>query len=298
MSDPSISAVNEIAAMTTSVLAVAVLALSEVAFGFQAASRLKVVERSGVIVRGWGGEVTWQEVSVKRNEEAAKGMRSISLDISPETAAAFEIPGQFVQLKLGESKPGFYAIASPPSQKDTFEFLVKETESNAWLTSASAGDNLSMSDVAGKGFDVTQFDGETGATNAAYDGFQCMNVVLLATGSGISPIRSTIESGVAVGLPKPATLYYGCRDADHAAYADKFDSWRDDFNVEVKQVHSQPLDGYTGLTGYVQDALKANGIAVPRNTGACICGQKDMFLACKDVLLEAGVFEGRVLTNF
>ncbi|KAJ8609237.1 hypothetical protein CTAYLR_008065 [Chrysophaeum taylorii] len=248
----------------------------------------------------WGGDVTWQDVSVLSNDEAAKGMRSITLEVGAETAAGFTVPGQFVQLKLdADAKPGFFAIASPPSNASVFEFLIKETESNEWLTASTPGQALTMSGVAGKGFDVaSHFEGDASQVNREYDGFQCMNVMFFATGSGISPIRSTIEAGVAVGLPKPATLYFGVKDADHRPYADKFDTWRTEYNVNVFEVHSQPLDGWDGATGYVQDALKINGVPVPRNTGACICGQKDMFLAVKDILLDAGVFEGRILTNF
>ena len=69
---------------------------------------------------------------------------------------------------------------------------------------------------------------------------RCTNLIFLAAGSGIAPIRSTIESGVALTLPRPATLYYGVRDSDHAAFADKFDLWKSKYNVDVVQVHSKP----------------------------------------------------------
>ena len=50
--------------------------------------------------------------------------------------------------------------------------------------------------------------------------------------------------------------------------------------------------------GYVQDAIRAKGVAVPRNTGAAVCGPKDMFTATKELLTKEGVFESRVLSNF
>ena len=50
--------------------------------------------------------------------------------------------------------------------------------------------------------------------------------------------------------------------------------------------------------GYVQAAMAADSIAIPRNTGACVCGPKDMFVAVKELLTGAGVYEGRVLSNF
>jgi len=120
---------------------------------------------------------------------------------------------------------------------------------------------------------------------------------LSCPGSGIAPIRSTIESGVALDLPKPATLYYGVQDASVMAYADKFDLWRSEFNVDVKPCHSKAASG-GAFSGYVQARMEADGIAVPRNTGACVCGPKDMFVAVKELLTKAGVFETRVLSNF
>jgi len=197
----------------------------------------------------------------------------------------------------GRRRPGFYAIASPPGAT-TFEFLVKGTDSNGWLTEAKAGTAVELSDVAGKGFDCATHFGPDGVTSTEYDGFACQNILFLAQGSGIAPIRSTIESGAALAIPRPATLYLGVQDGEHCAYKDKFDLWRRDFNVDVIPVHSQPLAGWTGQTGYVQAALKAASITAPRNTGAVICGNKEMFGDCKKLLLDAGVFEGRIRTNF
>ena len=48
-------------------------------------------------------------------------------------------------------------------------------------------------------------------------------MLLFAAGSGISPIRSAIESGALDG--KDCTLYYGARDTTFMAYMDKFDEW-------------------------------------------------------------------------
>ena len=251
---------------------------------------------------GWGDPPVWSDAVVKSNDEAGDGLRAIALEVSPETLEAHRIGGQYVQLTLGEEKPGFYAIASPPvvgpTEGKAFEFLIKENEGNAYLTSLAAGAAVKCSEVSGGGYAVGKaFNGEDGAVDSEYDGFACMNQLFVAGGSGIAPIRSTIESGVALDLPKPATLYYGVQDASVMAYADKFDLWRSEFNVDVKPCHSKAASG-GAFGGYVQACMEADGIAVPRNTGACVCGPKDMFVAVKELLTKAGVFESRVLSNF
>ena len=53
-----------------------------------------------------------------------------------------------------------------------------------------------------------------------------------------------------------------------------------------------------GRSGYVQTCLEEDGVPIPRNSGALLCGMKGMAESVTDVLTKAGVFEGRVLTNF
>ena len=252
--------------------------------------------RARPLMMGWGDPPVWAEATIKSNIEACAGHRAIELEVPKETADAFETAGQYVQLTIGEEKPGFYAIASAPG-KATFEFLIKENEGNAYLTSLKSGAPVKCSEVSGKGYQTKEhFDGDGGAVAAQYDGFACMNVLFVAGGSGVAPLRSCIEAGVALELPQRATLYYGVRDDSVLAYQDKFADWAENYNVDVVTCFSQGGGG--AFQGYVQDAIKAKGVAVPRNTGAAVCGPKDMFTATKELLTKEGVFESRVLSNF
>jgi NAD(P)H-flavin reductase len=120
------------------------------------------------------------------------------------------------------------------------------------------------------------------------------NVLLFAAGSGISPIRSVIESSVLDG--RNVHLYYGARTPNHLAYADKFDAWAA-AGVKITPVISQPSGtGWDGATGYVQDVAKADG--VPEGCGILMCGMKGMAEAVKALASDSGVAEERVLTNF
>lgn len=245
---------------------------------------------------GWGDPPVWSDAVVVSNEAAGSGLRAITLEVPPSTVEAHGVGGQYVSLTgTADEKAGFYAIASPPGAPQ-FEFLIKETDANGHLTGAKAGAPLQCSEVSGKGYQTAaHFGGDAASTD--YDGFACMNVLFAAAGSGIAPIRSTIESGICLDLPKPATLYYGARDAAAIAYADKFQRWKVDFNVDVRPCYSRAtVPG--GYGGYVQDAIKAAGVDVPRNTGACVCGPKEMYEAVKALLTDAGVYDARVLSNF
>lgn len=140
-----------------------------------------------------------------------------------------------------------------------------------------------------------------------YD-FPTQNLLLFATGSGIAPIRSAIESNQ-LNIAKmnsggrTCTLYYGVRTPDDMPYVSKFPEW-EAMGVQVVPVVSQPdlpcVSGavWNGRTGYVQNALEEDGVAIPRNSGALLCGVNGMCDSVRSMLLDSGVFEGRIMKNF
>lgn len=106
--------------------------------------------------------------------------------------------------------------------------------------------------------------------------------------------------GVAAGESggRTARLYYGVQAPEDLCFVDKFPEW-ESLGFQVVPVLSQPPEGgWNGRTGYVQNCLEEDGVPIPRNSGALLCGQKGMAESVKDLLTKAGVFEGRILTNF
>ena len=96
---------------------------------------------------------------------------------------------------------------------------------------------------------------------------------------------------------RTARLYYGVQTPDDLCFVDKFPEW-ESMGFQVVPVLSQPPEGWSGRTGYVQNCLEEDGVPIPRNSGALLCGMKGMAESVKDLLMKAGVFEGRILTNF
>lgn len=273
---------------------------------FQKSQPSSLSRRRLVIVAGWGPDPIWDTATVVSTAEACTSCISLTLDVTQEQAEGYKIPGQYCQVKVAgddDAKPAFLAIASPPiiSKEDgssaaQFEFLIKRTDNNAWITDAIEGDKLDVSQVLGGGFDMKgELDG------FKYD-FPTQNVIMFAAGSGIAPIRAAIESNQ-LGLGgkeggRTARLYYGVRNPGEIAYVQRFMDW-ERAGVEVVPVVSQPEGtGWTGRSGYVQTALEEDGVAMPRNTGALMCGMKGMAESVKELLMASGMFEGRILTNF
>ena len=278
------------------------LALAGQFFGasaFVAPARPSTRINQHVLFMGWGPDPIWSSAVVKSNENACSSGKSVTLqvDVPAETAAEFKVPGQYVQVRLDEeTKPLFLAIASAPSPENaSFEFLVKKTDGNDWITEIAPGTTFEISQVLGNGYPM-----EENLEGFKFD-FPTQNLLLFAAGSGLAPIKSAIESGQLNVKPvaggRSCRLYYGERSADDLCYVSKFQEW-EAAGYQVVPVLSQPEDAWEGRSGYIQNALEEDGIAVPRNTGALLCGQKGMTESVKDLLTKAGVFDGRVLFNF
>jgi len=269
-------------------------------------------ECTTILFMGWGPEPIWSAATVKSNQAANQSGKSVSIKVTvpPETAMEYKIPGQYVQFRLNEgtTKPLFLAIASAPTTSTTttttenteseseFEFLIKKTPDNAWITDATPGTKVEISQVLGGGFPMSE-----NLEGFKYD-FPTQNVLLFGVGSGIAPIKAAMESGQlnianAGTGGRTARLYYGVQTAEDLCFVDKFPEW-EKLGYQVVPVLSQPSPEWNGRTGYVQNCLEEDGVPIPRNSGALLCGMKGMAESVKDILIKAGVFDGRILTNF
>ena len=184
----------------------------------------KHVPSRSALFMGWGPDPIWSTAEVTSSETANQSGNTVLITVSvpAETAQEYKIPGQYVQVRLNEdTKPLFLAIASPPDAENAvFEFLVKKTDGNEWMTGASAGSKIEVSQVLGGGFPMAEnLDG------FKYD-FPTQNVLLFGAGSGIAPLRAAMESGQldvakAGSGGRTARLYYGVQTADDLCFVDK-----------------------------------------------------------------------------
>lgn len=190
-------------------------------------------------------------------------------------------------------KPSFLAIASPPSvavANGVFEFLVKSIAGSTaeMLCQLGKGDVVELSPVMGKGFDTDKISPPE----------EYQSVLIFATGSGISPIRSLIESGFSADKRSDVRLYYGARNLQRMAYQDRFKAWESS-GVTIVPVLSKPDDSWVGEAGYVQAAFaRAKQIYAPESTGAVLCGQKQMAEEVTSILVDNGVPTDKILKNF
>ncbi|KAL5763362.1 hypothetical protein ACOSP7_019626 [Xanthoceras sorbifolium] len=238
----------------------------------------------------------WTPAPLSGISPAAESLFHISIDVSdaPDLAASYTRPGQYLQLRVGDvAKPTFLAIASPPaftSASGAFEFLVKSVPGSTAevLCGLNKGDVVEITPAAGGGFNVDRIQPPD----------EYPTVVIFATGSGISPIRSLIESGFSLKERSDVRLYYGARNLKRMAYQDRFKEWESS-GVKIVPVLSQPDGSWSGETGYVQAAFaRAKQIYRPVGTGAILCGQKQMTEEVTSILVAEGVSMEKILKNF
>ncbi|GAB4840353.1 hypothetical protein Ancab_021120 [Ancistrocladus abbreviatus] len=238
----------------------------------------------------------WTQAPISLIETAAESLFHVAINVSdsPDLALSHTRAGQYVQLRVPEvEKPSFLAIASPPSQaaaRGEFEFLVKSIPGSIaeLLCGLRKGDVVDLSQVMGNGFDIDRISPPE----------EYSTVLIFATGSGISPIRSLIESGFSANRRSDVRLYYGARNLQRMAYQDRFEDWESS-GVKIVPVLSQPDKSWTGETGYVQAAFsRAKRILSPKSTGAVLSGQRQMAEEVTSILVADGVSSERMLKNF
>ncbi|BAS70122.1 Os01g0120600, partial [Oryza sativa Japonica Group] len=200
--------------------------------------------------------------------------------------------GQFLPFRLPAAPyPIFLAISSSPPAPGlatSFDFLVKRLPGtpSACLCDLRPGDLVHVGgSVVGRGFEVGRIA-------------DARDVLVFATGSGISPIRSLIESGFGENENIDVKLFYGVRNLQRMAYQERFTNWESS-GIKIIPVLSRPDDQWTGERGYVQNAFsRMKKVVNPSSMGAILCGHKQMSEEITRALVADGVPKDRILTNF
>jgi NAD(P)H-flavin reductase len=114
--------------------------------------------------------------------------------------------------------------------------------------------------------------------------------LLVATGTGISPLRAIVLEQLARSSPVPLTLLFGCRDATEELWGAEFAQLaRQHPRFRYLPTHSQPSAEYSGRMGRVQAYLSEEARRLGPALRAYLCGHTPMVNDCTTLLLEQGV---------
>lgn len=210
----------------------------------------------------------WNETARLRGLRLAAG----------RVASSHTVAGQWVLVQC-DAGSGLYALASRPGA-DGLELLVKRgTAVSDALCELGAGSTLEISEAQGAGYPMDRARGG--------------DLLLVAAGSGIAPIRSAVLEVLARRHDfGRVALYYGERTADDLAYAREMTSW-ELAGITVHRVLSQARGSWIGPMGHVQDVIDAAAID-PTRTRAFVTGMKPMMQGVTDRLVALGLSPERI----
>lgn len=208
-----------------------------------------------------------------------------SLDFISNEPLIF-LPGQYISVKVANNQMNFYSISSCYEKKN-FSLLVDTKP--GWLGShffnnLKVGDKISYTGPFGK-FTLNLEDGSK-------------QLLFLATGSGVAPLRCQIESALKEkNCTLPITLYFGLKTNKDLFWQDVFEKLAvEHSNFHFKIAIQDPQWGYQGNTGFITQLLK-NDLVSGSEVSAYLCGNKNMITDCTNILLEKGCPKERIYTE-
>lgn len=183
---------------------------------------------------------------VERVETLSYNVRGFHLKLVEPSSLEFQA-GQFMILNVprgGKIVKRAYSIASPPHQAGVLELCIQHLEGGAassYLWQLKGGEEVSLSGPHGR-FVVKE--------PLEYD------PVLVATGTGVAPLRSMIKDLLHKQVTRDIWLLFGCRYEHAVLYESEFRSLatlRRNFRYHITV--SRPKE-WQGDVGYVQDLYK------------------------------------------
>lgn len=195
--------------------------------------------------------------------------------------------GQFIMADLpkpdGTLHKRAYSVASPPHETNPIELVIKQVEGGA----------------ATRFFFHELKEGGSFAARGPFGAFTIKDpapreLVFVATGTGIAPLRSMIHDLYhrGEGQTRKIRLFLGIRYESEILYEDEFRALARQHDFTFIPTISRPRN-WNGEVGYVQD--KVRKFLPAGGEGECwACGGDDMIKALDAALVEKGWNKKRV----
>ena len=217
---------------------------------------------------------------ISAKESLTHDIRSIEIDL--ETPMKFWA-GQYVDItvgtKDGEEITRSFSKANTPDQTQRLKFIIKKYPAGKFSGELDAGGIEIGAAVTVRGPYGSCFrrEGRKGP------------IVLVAAGSGMSPIWSILNDHIASGEARPVHFFYGARTRDDLFYLDKIAAITDAHpSVTFTPVlsHADGDESWQGANGFVHQVVgsELKRLGIEGNGDAYACGPPPMIDALQPVL--------------
>lgn len=221
-----------------------------------------------------GYEIKTMPSRIVSLDRLAPDIMKVVLKTPPASPMRF-LPGQYVDI-IADGVRRSYSLANAPRSDALLELLVKRYPgghlSRFWFEEAKPNDLIRIEGPFGTFF--LRDDGPT-------------DIVFLATGTGISPVKAMLEE-LANNPTRMARhklrVFWGNRIAESFCW----DPPGSGLDVDVHHLLSGAQVGWSGQRGYVQQAAVQDGID-PNHTVVYACGSSAMIASARDTMLALGL---------
>ena len=193
-----------------------------------------------------------------------------------------------------------YSLANPPQDDDRVVLLVRIApppatappgtppgQASSYLFSLEMGDTLAVSGPFGE-FRAQDSDSE---------------MIFIAGGVGISPIRSIILDQLSRGSRRKMSLWYGARDKHDLCYVEEFEEAarrHDNFELHVALSAPRDDDDWKGHKGFIHLMVSERYLSAhvaPGDVEYYLCGPPIMSASVMAMLEQLGVDRSRILID-
>jgi CDP-4-dehydro-6-deoxyglucose reductase, E3 len=202
------------------------------------------------------------------------GIAHVELDL--EGDALQYLPGQYMNVLLDDGSHRSFSMASAPAGQRV-DFHVRRISGGRFtdgaLRSLAPGQHLRVEIPLGS----FRFHAEDDRP-----------LVMVATGTGIAPIKSMLEALLDDDDCPPVSLYWGMRSDRELYLANEILGWADRlYEFQFVPVLSQPAADWRGRRGYVQSAVLADWPDLSEHA-VYLCGSPSMIADAKRAFVARG----------
>ncbi|MCX6767733.1 MAG: FAD/NAD(P)-binding protein [Candidatus Micrarchaeota archaeon] len=220
---------------------------------------------------------------VKKTVDEAPGVKTLSLAFQDPRQQAFSFePGQFVEVSVFGVGEAAISISSPPDQRETFDISVKKAGAvSKAVHELKKGGFVGVRGPFGTGYPVKEWSGK--------------NIVLVAGGIGIAPMRSLLKQLLDERHKYGRIqLFYGARSPDDFVFKKELAAWEK--KCEVLKTIDKTCTGWKGCVGVVTQYIDEKRVSA-ENAVAAMCGPPAMMHYAAEQLEKTGFSEGNIFVS-
>lgn len=209
--------------------------------------------------------------------QASHDICVLRLGLPPELSSRLAYqPGQHLRIHLSDDCTRSYSMARA-SATDGVELHIRQIPQGRFsgqkLAALRTGDRLDIELPLGSFYHRAKDE---------------RPLLMLATGTGIAPLRGILESLLDSDDCPPVHLYWGMRDASDLYLHDELQSWRERlYEFNYVPVLSRPSSGWIGRQGHVQQAA-CEDFDDLSEFGIYLCGSPTMIAEARQAFLGRG----------